>query len=51
MNIHPVRDELFQADGWVDGRIDKMMLTVTFHNFANVLQNYKNKQEGNRDRK
>jgi len=24
---------------------DKMMLTVTFHNFVNALQNYKNREE------
>ena len=51
MKIHPVGPKLFHADGSVERQTDKMILTVTFHNFVNTLQNYKktNKKEAERE--
>ena len=42
VKIHPMRAELFHADGWTDGQADRQTQTditkliVTFHNFADV---------------
>jgi len=50
MKIHPVKSWVDPCR-WMGGWTDKMMLAVTFRNFVNVPQNYKNKQKGGTDRK
>jgi len=39
MEILPVGDELFHADGRMDERSDTTKVTVTFRNFANASIN------------
>jgi hypothetical protein len=43
MKIHPVRAELFHADGEKDGRTDMTKLIVAFRNFGktpNICQQF-----------
>ena len=40
MKIHPVRAELFHADGQKDGRTDMTRLVVTFRNPANARKKF-----------
>ena len=36
IKIHPLGAMLLHADGWMDGQIDMMKLTVAFCNFVNA---------------
>jgi hypothetical protein len=39
MNILPVEDDLFHADGRTDEQTEKTKLVVAFRNLSNVLKN------------
>jgi hypothetical protein len=40
VKIRPVGQELFHADGEMDGQTDMTKLIVAFHNFTNAPKNW-----------